>query len=294
MNDTHSEAMEVTGTYVYTRNSFDCTYLVGQDPVWGLASNKLTLINNIKMKMSVIFGVVHMSMGIFIKGTNAVYNRDYATLITEVVAGYIILWGLFGWMDALIIAKWFHRIDIEDTTQVAGEKYYYDSESEAGDNYVGAMAGDVENQRAPSVINIMIVMIFSFCTPKGVQEQWVGYIPDGVQNKQFEIALVLLVLVVVFVPVMLLVKPMIFLATHSDEPAQDEIEFTDIRNGDGGGIQSVQSRNGGAYQAVGNGEDISKGDELIQKRENEMKSLDQQLKDMGHHESHTFGEYFIH
>jgi len=99
------------------------------------------------------------------------------------------------------------------------------------------------------------------------------------------------VLVVVFVPVMLLVKPMIFLATHSDEPAQDEIEFTDIRNGDGGG---GQSRNGGAYQAVGNGEDISKGDELIQKRENEMKSLDQQLKDMGHHESHTFGEYFIH
>jgi len=118
MNDTHSEAMEVTGNYVYTRTSFDCTYLMGQDPVWGLASNKLTLINNIKMKMSVIFGVVHMSMGIFIKGTNAVYNRDYATLITEVVAGYIILWGLFGWMDALIIAKWFHRIDIEDTSEV--------------------------------------------------------------------------------------------------------------------------------------------------------------------------------
>jgi len=87
---------------------------------------------------------------------------------------------------------------------------------------------------------------------------------------------------------------MIFLASHQDDPAQDEIEFTDIRNGDGPGIQSVQSRNGGGYQAVGNGEDISKGDELIQKRENEMKSLDQQLKDMGHSESHTFGEYFIH
>jgi len=137
---------------------------MGQDPVWGLASNKLTLINNIKMKMSVIFGVVHMSMGIFIKGTNAVYNRDYATLITEVVAGYIILWGLFGWMDALIIAKWFHPIDIEDTTEVPdGDKFYYDSESEAGDNFVGTMRGDFENQRAPSVINIMIVMIFSFC-----------------------------------------------------------------------------------------------------------------------------------
>jgi len=89
---------------------------------------------------------------------------------------------------------------------------------------------------------------------------------------------------------MLLVKPIIFLATHKDDQPADEIEFTDIRNGDGPGVQN----NGGAYQAVGNGEDISKGDELIQKRENEMKSLDQQLKDMGKHESHTFGEYFIH
>ena len=124
------------------------------------------------------------------------------------------------------------------------------------------MRGDFENQRAPSVINIMIVMIFSFCQPKGVQEKWVGYIPDGNQDKQFEIALVLLVLVVVFVPVMLLVKPMIFLASHQDDPAQDEIEFTDIRNGDGPGIQSVQSRNGGGYQAVGNGEDISKGEKV--------------------------------
>jgi V-type H+-transporting ATPase subunit a len=65
------------------------------------------------MKLSVIFGVLHMTMGIITKGTNCVYNRDWASLVTEVIAGLIILLGLFGWMDLLIIAKWLSPIDID-------------------------------------------------------------------------------------------------------------------------------------------------------------------------------------
>ena len=34
-------------------------------------------------------------------------------LITEVVVGLIILFGLFGWMDTLIFAKWFAAVNIE-------------------------------------------------------------------------------------------------------------------------------------------------------------------------------------
>lgn len=47
---------------------------MGQDPVWGLTTNKLTLVNNVKMKTSVIMGITHMSIGIVIKGLNCVYN----------------------------------------------------------------------------------------------------------------------------------------------------------------------------------------------------------------------------
>ncbi len=68
------------------------------------------------MKLSVIVGVIHMSIGIIIKGTNSVYFRRWAVLFTEVITGLIILLALFGWMDILIYAKWFKRLDIEDKT----------------------------------------------------------------------------------------------------------------------------------------------------------------------------------
>ena len=131
-----SDPEKVIGEFIYYRKGVDCNYPMGQDPVWGLTSNKLTFVNTIKMKMSVIFGVLHMTIGIFMKGTNNIYFSDYTSFITEVCTGVIILLGLFGWMDALIIAKWFHYLDIQDTTPVPGTKIFYDSESESGDNYV--------------------------------------------------------------------------------------------------------------------------------------------------------------
>lgn len=100
--------------YMYKRTSFDCNVAFGTDPVWGVSRNKLTFVNNIKMKMSVIFGIAHMTMGILVKGTNCIYNGHWLEFFTEVIAGLAILLGLFGWMDALIIAKWFHSIDIFD------------------------------------------------------------------------------------------------------------------------------------------------------------------------------------
>jgi V-type H+-transporting ATPase subunit a len=63
------------------------------------------------MKIAVIIGVAHMTMGIVTKGLNAVYNKQTLVLFTEVVTGLIILLGLFGWMDVLIIAKWLYPMN---------------------------------------------------------------------------------------------------------------------------------------------------------------------------------------
>jgi V-type H+-transporting ATPase subunit a len=63
------------------------------------------------MKIAVIIGVAHMTMGICTKGLNAVYNKQWLILWTEVVTGLIILLGLFGWMDVLIIAKWLYPMN---------------------------------------------------------------------------------------------------------------------------------------------------------------------------------------
>ena len=72
------------------------------------------------MKLSVIFGILHMSMGIVMKAMNAVFFRKYEDLFFEAILGLIILLFLFGWMDVLIFAKWFHHVDIYDTTPYRG------------------------------------------------------------------------------------------------------------------------------------------------------------------------------
>jgi V-type H+-transporting ATPase subunit a len=110
------------GAYYYKRLHIDCTYPVGTDPIWGIATNKLTYINGIKMKLSVIFGVLHMTMGILHKGTNTIYFRDWPSFFTEVVAGLIILLGLFGWMDLLIMAKWLHPLNIDDDSPATDKR----------------------------------------------------------------------------------------------------------------------------------------------------------------------------
>jgi V-type H+-transporting ATPase subunit a len=84
----------------------DCVYAFGTDPAWYLSSNMLTFVNSIKMRMSVIIGIAHMSMGITVKGFNAIAKGQWIVLIFEVICGLIILLGLFGWMDFLIIYKW--------------------------------------------------------------------------------------------------------------------------------------------------------------------------------------------
>lgn len=150
------------GTWVYSRRNYKCNYPMGADPVWGISSNRLTFVNGVKMKLSVIFGVLHMTMGILHKGANCVYFKNWASLLTEVVAGLIILLGMFGWMDLLVIAKWFSPIDIDsDVMQPGAFKQIETDSTDPNENVVPVKKGDYDNQHAPSVINIMIDIVFN-------------------------------------------------------------------------------------------------------------------------------------
>ena len=42
----------------------DCVYPAGVDVVWFLTKDEITFMNSLKMKISVIFGVAHMSLGV--------------------------------------------------------------------------------------------------------------------------------------------------------------------------------------------------------------------------------------
>jgi V-type H+-transporting ATPase subunit a len=53
-----------------------CVYPFGMDPTWFLDTNDILVVqDSMKMKISVIIGVMHMSMGIVTKGLNARYTK---------------------------------------------------------------------------------------------------------------------------------------------------------------------------------------------------------------------------
>lgn len=63
-------------------------------------------MNSLKMKMAVIFGVAQMSLGILMKGSNALQQRSSIDFLFEFLPQIIVLLCLFGYMDLMIIMKW--------------------------------------------------------------------------------------------------------------------------------------------------------------------------------------------
>uniref|UniRef100_A0A7S3FSH2 V-type proton ATPase subunit a n=1 Tax=Strombidium rassoulzadegani TaxID=1082188 RepID=A0A7S3FSH2_9SPIT len=290
------EEGKIVGTFVYLRKSIDCNYPAGQDPVWGLTSNRLTFVNGVKMKMSVIFAIVHMSIGIVIKGTNTIYNSQYLEFFTEVCVGLFILLGLFGWMDLLIIAKWFKEFDLEDTSPAVQSKRYFNTDSEVDVNQAPDIAGDENNRKMPSIINILINTVFGFGAHDAETEAGTYPLIGSSLDQQYGIAVALLVIVVIFIPIMLLTKPCLRGSSGGDDDEHDEIEFTDINRAEQEMQQNLlQPRI--QQDSIGSKEEDQKTvtEQMMLKREYEMKSLQKQLRDMGTKEhSHSFGELFIH
>ena len=90
----------------YVKRKNGCSYKFGLDPVWYISNNELTFINSLKMKISVIFGVIQMLLGIILRGINAIYQRDYSEFIFIFIPQFIMMLIMFGYMDFLIIVKW--------------------------------------------------------------------------------------------------------------------------------------------------------------------------------------------
>ncbi len=58
------------------------------------------------MKLAVIIGVVHMTLGIFLRGVNSYKKTNYYDIITVVIPQVIFIFITFVYMDFLIILKW--------------------------------------------------------------------------------------------------------------------------------------------------------------------------------------------
>jgi len=113
-----------------------------------------------------------MSLGIILKGTNAIHNKNIIDFLFEFCPQIIILVALFGYMDFMIIIKWLTNWD--------GREQY-----------------------APSVITTMIDMCLNMGKPSSATDapllsNW---------DEQTALQLSLLSLVGICVPIMLFVKP---------------------------------------------------------------------------------------
>ena len=126
-------------------------------------------MNSLKMKLSVIYGVMQMSLGIMMKGLNSIYFRKTVDFIWEVLPQITFLLCLFGFMDLLIVLKW-----LTDWTGNEGA--------------------------APSIITQMINMFLNFGAVNGTP-----LIGDAAYQQSLQNWLVLTL--ILCVPLMLFVKP---------------------------------------------------------------------------------------
>ena len=97
-----------------TRKKDNCNYNYGLDPIWYITNNELQFVNSLKMKLSVILGVFQMTLGIILKGFNAIFERDCVEFIFVFFPQLILMLLLFGYMDFLIFAKWATNYDIKN------------------------------------------------------------------------------------------------------------------------------------------------------------------------------------
>ncbi|XP_023320179.1 V-type proton ATPase 116 kDa subunit a-like isoform X3 [Eurytemora carolleeae] len=81
-------------------------YPFGIDPVWQSATNKISFLNTYKMKISLIFGVIHMSFGVALSLWNKVSKRHYHEIFLEFFPQIIFLLFLFGYLITMIFIKW--------------------------------------------------------------------------------------------------------------------------------------------------------------------------------------------
>mmetsp|Transcript_2122 Transcript_2122/g.5990 ORF Transcript_2122/g.5990 Transcript_2122/m.5990 type:complete len:830 (+) Transcript_2122:53-2542(+) len=145
-------------------------YPFGVDPMWHMAQNKMTFFNSYKMKVSIIFGVTQMALGITLQLFNHLLYRNHRSIWFGFVPEIVFFLGIFGYLVFMILKKW-------------------------------SIDWVAEAKQPPSLLNTLIAM---FMSPGKYTED------DMLYEGQDSVQLVLLVIAVLAVPLLLVPKPLLF------------------------------------------------------------------------------------
>ena len=179
----------------------DCVYPIGIDPKWYAATNELAFLNSFKMKMSVIIGVLQMILGLFLKGMNGIFFRDYIDFFFEFIPQLIFMCLLFGYMCLMIYIKW--GTDWSD-----------------------------DPSKAPSIIS-QLLMIFLNMGSTGPDNYKTPLFHREDYHFQESFQFNALIISVICIPIMLIVKPAVYyfkLPKHdnNEEIKGNEVTITDL------------------------------------------------------------------
>ncbi|KAK9942683.1 hypothetical protein M0R45_008336 [Rubus argutus] len=118
-NEFFSVPFELFGRSAYACRDLSCrdattaglikvrpTYPFGLDPVWHGSRSELPFLNSLKMKMSILLGVVQMNLGIVLSYFNAKFFQNGLNIWFQFIPQLIFLNSLFGYLSVLIVMKW--------------------------------------------------------------------------------------------------------------------------------------------------------------------------------------------
>ncbi|XP_055112658.1 V-type proton ATPase 116 kDa subunit a 1 isoform X24 [Symphalangus syndactylus] len=172
---------------------FGGPYPFGIDPIWNIATNKLTFLNSFKMKMSVILGIIHMLFGVSLSLFNHIYFKKPLNIYFGFIPEIIFMTSLFGYLVILIFYKW----------------TAYDAHT---------------SENAPSLL-IHFINMFLFSYPES------GY--SMLYSGQKGIQCFLVVVALLCVPWMLLFKPLVLRRQYLRRKHLGTLNFGGIRVGNG-------------------------------------------------------------
>ncbi|KAL4706770.1 hypothetical protein ACJJTC_018151 [Scirpophaga incertulas] len=81
-------------------------YPFGLDPAWQFAANNIIFLNSFKMKLSIIFGVLHMAFGVTLSVVNFNFYKKPEMILLQYIPQILFLLLLFWYLCILMFMKW--------------------------------------------------------------------------------------------------------------------------------------------------------------------------------------------